>query len=201
VAALSYPFGVIPHRDGLQLAMALPTIQRGILDTPPSVMLAIDYLLQQSDLAHQGIELVGISFGAFLAAVPAAQDSRVTRLWLIHGSGDPQGVIAAGLEGRLAPAPLRELTAWLLATFAAAHHLSPELWVDRISPRPVMVVNARQDSALTEEAVAQLHNTLREPYEILWSPGDHVHPKRPETIEYITRLLFSRIGQQGQGSQ
>ncbi|MCB1843169.1 MAG: hypothetical protein KDI09_09430 [Halioglobus sp.] len=24
-------------------------------------------------------------------------------------------------------------------------------------------------------------------------PGDHVHPKRPETIQYITEVLFGRI--------
>jgi hypothetical protein len=28
---------------------------------------------------------------------------------------------------------------------------------------------------------------------VLWTPGDHVHPKRPETIHAITRLLFERM--------
>jgi hypothetical protein len=193
VAALSYPFGTIPHRDGLALALALPGIQRGILDTPPAVMLAIDYLLGRPDLNPGRLELAGISFGAFLAAVPTALDPRIERLWLIHGAGDPGGVIEAGLRERVPLRPLRVAVARLLAGIAGAHHLSPELWVGDVSPRPLIVVNATEDSALTGSAVDALHAALRAPFEILWSPGDHVHPKRPETIDYITGLLFGRI--------
>ena len=32
-----------------------------------------------------------------------------------------------------------------------------------------------------------------EPVEVLWTPGQHVHPKRPEVIEAITGLMFERI--------
>ncbi|MCR9106550.1 MAG: hypothetical protein NXI15_14725 [Gammaproteobacteria bacterium] len=201
VAALSYPFGTIPHRDGLALAMALPRIQRGILDTPPAALLAMDYLAQRADLNPGRIELAGISFGAFLASVPAVLDTRVQRLWLIHGAGDPQDVISAGLDERVPFAILREAIAWLLVTFAGAHHLSPEYWVGDVAPRPLVVINADADSALTDAAVAALHDALRPPFEVLWSPGDHVHPKRPQTIEYITGLLFSRINLAAQRAQ
>jgi hypothetical protein len=193
IAALSYPFGTVPYRDGLKLACALGRIQRGILDTPPAVLLALDYLLGRPDLAPGRVELAGISFGAYLAAVPAALDRRIERLWLIHGSGDPAAVLEAGLRKRIPSPPLRAASAWLLATAAAAHHLSPELWVARVAPRPVVVVNATADSALPARAVATLHQALVPPYEILWTPGDHVHPKRPETIRAITDLLFQRI--------
>jgi len=193
VAALSYPFGVIPHRDGAAMLLALGTIQRGILDTPPAALLAIDYLLERPDIAPGRVELAGISFGAFIAAVPAALDPRVERLWLIHGAGDPAGVIEAGLRKRIGSDLVRRGVAAYLAAVAAAWHLSPEDWVGQVAPRPVIVVNASDDSALTPGAVRALHSALEPPFEILWSPGDHVHPKRPETIEFITELLFSRI--------
>ncbi len=193
VAALSYPFGTVPHRDGLQLALALGRIRNGILDTPPAVLLALDYLLARPDLAPERVELAGISFGAYLAAVPAALDQRVERVWLIHGSGDPAAVLEAGLRKRIPSQPLRQGVASLLAAAASAHHLSPEFWVARIAPRPLVVVNAVEDTALPQEAVQVLHRALVPPYEVLWTPGDHVHPKRPETIHAITRLLFERI--------
>lgn len=193
VAALSYPFGTVPHRDGLKLALALGRIQQGILDTPPAVLLALDYLLARPDLAPGRVELAGISFGAYLAAVPAALDQRVERVWLIHGSGDPAAVLEAGLRKRIPLRPLRQGVASLLAATASAHHLSPEFWVKRIAPRPLVVVNAEEDTALPQEAVQALHRALAPPYEVLWTPGDHVHPKRPETIQAITRLLFERI--------
>jgi hypothetical protein len=194
VAALSYPFGTVPHRDGLQLALALGRIQRGILDTPPAVLLALDYLLARPDLAPERVELAGISFGAYLAAVPAALDQRVDRVWLIHGSGDPAAVLEAGLRKRISSRPLRRGVASLLAAAASAQHLSPEQWAARIAPRPLIVINATEDSALPPEAVQVLHRALVNPYEVLWTPGDHVHPKRPETIHAITQLLFERIG-------
>jgi hypothetical protein len=193
VAALSYPFGTVPHRDGLQLALALGRIQRGILDTPPAVLLALDYLLARPDLAPERVELAGISFGAYLSAVPAALDQRVERVWLIHGSGDPAAVLEAGLRKRIPSTLLRQGVASLLAAAASAHHLSPEQWVARVAPRPLIVVNATEDTALPQEAVQVLHEALVPPFEVVWTPGDHVHPKRPETIQAITRLLFERL--------
>lgn len=192
VAALSYPFPTIPHREGLAMLQALRGVQRGILDVPPSVMLAIDYLQTRPDLSRE-LELAGISFGAYIAAVPAVLDPRVQRLWLIHGSTDPVGVIERGLEGRLGPRPLRRLVAWSLASAAGAHHLGPDSWVARMSPRPVVVISARDDSALPPGAVMALHDRLRAPAEVHWTEGDHVHPKRPEVVGAIVDLMFSRI--------
>ena len=54
------------------------------------------------------------------------------------------------------------------------------------------VVAGLSESAI-KDAVDTLHAALQPPFEVLWSPGDHVHPKRPETINYITELLFSRL--------
>jgi hypothetical protein len=197
VAALSYPFGTIPHRDMVSLMLSLRGIQRGILDTPPAVMLATDYLVNRADLNPGRVELAGISFGAYIAAVPAALDPRIQRLWLIHGSGDPQRVIEAAIHKRVGNENIRQGMAWLLATSVSAHHLSPEYWVGRIAPRPLIVVNAADDNTVPSEAVDALLAALQPPFEVLWSPGDHVHPKRPDTITYITELLFERISVPG----
>ena len=88
---------------------------------------------------------------------------------------------------------VRRLVAWYLARAAAAHHLSSELWVGRISPRPVIVVNASDDTALASGAVQVLHDAVREPFEILWTEGDHVHPKRVDTMRQITDLIFNKV--------
>ena len=193
VAALSYPFGVIAHRDGLALTLTLRRVQRGILDTTPSVMLALDYLLAQPGLGESRVELAGISFGAFIASVPGAIDERFQRVWLIHGATQPARVIENGLEGRVSPRWLRALIARILAFTAAAHHLSPEHWVHAISPRPVIVISASADDAVPGDTVSALHAHLREPYEIFWTEGQHVHPKRPEVVQAIVDIMFGRI--------
>jgi hypothetical protein len=194
VAAISYPFGSVPHRSLLDVVLALPRIQRGIFDTPAAALLALDFLLSPDAGVNPGrVELAGISFGAYLAAVPAVLDARVERLWLIHGGGAAASVLEHGLQGRVPLEGLRRQLARYLATVAGARHLSSEHWVADFSPRPLVVVNAMEDGALPARATEALHSALREPYEILWTPGKHVHPKRPEVVLAITRLMFDRL--------
>ena len=193
VAALSYPFAEIPYRDWLPLLAALPDIQRGILDTPAAVLLALDYLLARPDLAPEQVELAGVSFGAYLAAVPATLDARVDRLWLIHGSGEPAEVIEYGLEGRLPTPWLRRAVGGYLARIAGAEHLSPERWVSRYAPRPLVVINADADESIPARAIAALHDAVPGGTEILWTPGDHVHPKRPEIMDLLSAMIRERV--------
>ena len=194
VAAISYPFGTVPHREALSLALALPRIQRGIFDTPAAAMLALDYLLSpEAGLEPGRVELAGISFGAYLAAVPAVLDKRIERLWLIHGGGDAAAALDHGLSGRISTGGIRRRLAQYLATIAGAQHLSAENWLEAFSPRPLVVVNAMEDSNLPARSTQALLEAVRDPHEILWTPGGHVHPKRPEVIRAITDLMFTRI--------
>lgn len=193
VAALSYLYQGSDKFSRLGMAADLHKIQRAILDTAPAVMLANDYLLHHLQLDPVSLELVGVSFGAFLAAVPAAIDKRIDRLWLIHGAGEPARVIDRGLEGRIWPDPLRALVARFLSTVAAARYLTPELWVGRVAPRPVLVINGIDDDDIPRQAVLALHGALQEPHEIMWVEGGHIHPKRPETIARVIDLMFPRI--------
>lgn len=193
VAALSYLYHGSRDFSRLGIASDLHKIQRAILDTAPAVMLANDYLLDHAQLDSPSIELVGVSFGAFLAAVPAALDDRISRLWLIHGAGEPAQVIDRGLQGKIWPQPLRALAARYLSTVAAARYLTPERWVGKVAPRPVLVINGREDDDIPRQAVQALHDSLEDPHEIFWVDGGHIHPKRPETISRVIELMFSRI--------
>ncbi|MEM0954769.1 MAG: hypothetical protein AAGI24_11570 [Pseudomonadota bacterium] len=194
VAAISYPFGTVPHRSMLAVAAALPRIQNGIFNTPAAALLALDYLLEPAAGINPGrVELAGISFGAYLASVPAVLDTRVERLWLIHGGGAPALVLNHGLRKRIPFAGIRSAVAKYLATVAGAEHMGPEAWVGRVSPRPVILVHARSDNDLPPAATAALREAVGEPLEVLWTEGKHVHPKRPEIIEAISELMFERI--------
>lgn len=193
IAALSYPFAEIPYRDWLPLLAALPDIQRGILDTPSAVLLALDYLLARPDLDPDRVELVGVSFGAYLAAVPATLDPRVDRLWLIHGSADPATVITHGLEGRVPTPWLRGLVGTYLARIAGAPHLAPEHWLQRYGERPLVVISAAADESLPPAAVRALHELVPDAAEVLWTPGDHVHPKRPATMDLLSGMILERL--------
>jgi pimeloyl-ACP methyl ester carboxylesterase len=196
VAALSYFYQGGGGFSRLGLAMNLHKVQQAILDTAPAVMLANDYLLAHAGLDSDNLELAGVSFGAFLAAAPAVLDPRVRRLWLIHGAGDPAAVLEHSLENKIPLAPLRALVARFLATIAGSEYLSSHIWVGRIPPRPVVVVNGRADDDLPVTAVRALHDALGDSGEIIWTEGGHIHPKRPETIIAVIDIMLQRIVQE-----
>ena len=193
VAALSYPYRRDLPRGLVNLLREVPAMQRAVLDTGPAVLLATDWLLEQPYVDRERVELAGGSFGAFLAAVPAALEPRYRRLWLVHGGADAEGVIAHGLRSHIGFGPARRAAAWFLFTVAGGQHLAPEKWVGRISPRPVICINALDDESIPRESALALHRALGEPHEVIWMPGGHVLPKRGETIRQLTDLVFTRV--------
>lgn len=196
VAALSYPYQSNIRKDGFGLLLYLPKIQQALIDTTPAVLLALDYLVKQPYVAPSQVELVGVSLGAFFVSIPGALDQRIRRVWLIHGAGDPAAIFEYRLNEKIAYQPLRRLTAKLIAILSCSHHLKPERWVGQISPRPVIVVNARDDEAFPPSSVAVLHQSLYKPFEIIWTKGEHIRPSRNEVVQQLATLVLKRISQE-----
>ncbi len=192
-ASLSYPYRGDKDAGKLALALDLRNIQKGLLDTIPAVMLAADWLSREPYVDPERIELAGGSMGAFLVSVPGALDTRFRRVWLVHGGGNPARVFEEGLKAHIRFGPSRRLAAKFLATVACSHHLAPEKWVGKISPRPVIVISALDDESIPRESVEILHQALAEPSEVIWMSTGHVMPGREEIIERITDLAFARI--------
>lgn len=192
-AALSYPLKGDPSAKGLDMMLQLPKLQQALLDSAPAVLLAMDYLQQQSYVDSKRVELVGGSLGAFLVSIPAALDQRFARVWLIHGAGDPRTVFEHLLKDDIENALLRSLAAKLLEYVSVSDYLRPERWVNRIENRPVIVVNARDDESLPPSCVASLHQALGEQAEIIWTEGYHVNPGRTEVVEGLIDLVLDRM--------
>jgi dienelactone hydrolase len=193
VAALSYPFAGDPKVKDLQAVLQLPSIQRAVLDTVPAILLATDYLLEQPCIDANRLELVGVSLGAFLVSPAGVLDTRIRRVWIVHGAGNPAEVIDYGLRNDIRIRPLRRMIASLVNVLAAGHYLAPERWVGRISPRPVIAINATDDERLPRTSVDTLHAALKEPNEIVWVDGAHVQPNRPEVIDLLRTEILERV--------
>ena len=165
-----------------------------MLDTPPAVLLAIEYLLRQTYVDKRQVELVGASLGAFFVAIPAAIDNRISRVWLIHGAGRPEVVLRYRLKKYIKNDNLRSITARGLALITATRFLKPEVWVQKIKNRPVIVVSAHNDTEYPPSSVKALHLALPENGEIIWMDGLHVRPHRRQVIDEIIALVVKRIG-------
>lgn len=193
VAALDYPYDGPERPRGLRQSLAtIPAARRGLRDTPPAVQLALDWLVTQPGTDPARIELMGVSLGVPLATTVAAADKRITRLWLVHGSGDNRRWIAHNIGSRVRPAPLRELGAWLLHLAARGPAFDAAVQVGQVAPRPVVIIGARDDARLPEMMVNALHAAAGEPKELLWTEGGHVD-RRPENVRQVLDLARHRI--------
>ncbi len=195
VAAMGYPYDGPADISGLAVLRHVPRIRRALLDTPPAIQLALDYLLSRPDVDPTRVELVGVSFGAPFAVVAAALDQRVTRLWLIHAAGRPYTLLEHNLERSVPYAAPRALVAAVANIVIAGPRLAPEVWVPHVAPRPVIMINASDDERLPREAVETLYANALEPKEQIWLSGRHVHPAHEEVVRQLVDVVLSRAAE------
>jgi dienelactone hydrolase len=193
VAALDYPYQGPDKPRGWQIVSSIPAIQRGLLDTPPAVSLALDWLIEQPWVDRTRVELVGVSLGVPFAAVAGALDPRFRRVWLIHGAADNRGLFEHNLRSRIAHGWLRAGAADLLYLLAYGPTFEPARWVPRIAPRSVVVIGATDDERLPREKVERLYAAAGEPKELLWTQGRHIEPSRPEILRQLLDTVRTRV--------
>lgn len=196
VAAISYPFTGNPKPGTATFLREIPKIRGAFLDTPPALMLALDYLESRDDVDGRRIEGIGVSLGAPFITIAAAMDSRFSRVWALHGSGGSYAPLEASMRRTIKSAPLRAMAATIANVIIAGPRLAPEKWVADVAPRPFIMVNASEDERLPRSAVDVLYESAAEPKEMMWMSGKHIHADR-ETIERLVRIVMTRIADQG----
>jgi len=195
VVALSYPFDGNTRVKGLAVVPLVPRIRQAILDTPPAVMLALDYLLSRPDVDSTRVELVGASFGTPFATIAGALDQRVTRVWSVHGAGEPYTLMEHNLQKAVRWGPARAVVAGLANVLANGPGLAPEKWAPRVAPRPYLMINATEDERLPREAIMTLYDHAVQPKELIWLPGQHVQSNRAEVLQGLVRAVLTRAAQ------
>lgn len=190
VVALDYPYdGSLRFDGGWEILRALPAVRRALLDTPPSISLTVSWLQRQPWVDLQRLELVGVSFGVPFAGTAAALDSRISRLWLVHGAADNYLWLKANVD-RWAERPWSQaLLARALYWVAYAPSFNTTERVKAIAPRPVTIVGARQDERTPKGETEALFAAAAEPKQLLWTEGLHVEPRREDVIRALLALV------------
>lgn len=192
VAALSYPFTGDPRPSAATFLREIPKIRAAFLDTPPAVMLALDYLLSRADVDSTRVEALGVSLGAPFMCIAGALDRRFTRVWALHGSGGSYTPLEANMRRTIHSAALRVPAALVANTIIAGPRLDPVRWVPQIAPRPFMMVNALGDERLPRASVDALFESAREPKEMIWMPGAHIHADSA-TVRKLVEIVLARV--------
>ncbi len=189
VVALSYPY-LGPHRmAGLEVLRWVPAIRQALLDTPPGIQLALDWLLEQTWVDAREVHGVGASLGTPFMTVAASVDDRVTHLWSVHGAGDSRAMLTHNARESV-PSLLAPLVGALADILVAGPYLTPERWVGQIAPRPFTMLNATEDERLPRHTIQTLYDSAQAPKQLIWMPGKHVQRNRPEVVQALVNTVL-----------
>jgi predicted esterase len=193
LVALDYPYiGKKGKQDVWEFLTKVPTMREAMLNTVPAVMLAVDYLLRRSDVDPERIILIGGSIGALFGPAVAAADSRIDAVVILFGAGNLQSLIYVNTD---VPRPFAALVAWLGATLVSP--VEPLKYIDRISPRPLLMINGTNDPRMPVQCCLTLHEKAGQPKTIRWIEAGHLHVRSPEFHEQLRAELIDWLDRNG----
>jgi fermentation-respiration switch protein FrsA (DUF1100 family) len=156
---------------------------------------ALDWLLAQPWVDTARVEGVGASLGVPFMAVAAAHDPRITRLWLVYGAGQHYRLLSHNVRPLIRVKPVREVAKRAVFTYMAGSRFSPEVWVGRVAPRPVVMINALDDERLPRASILALYDSARAPKELIWLPGKHIQRNRPDVVRALIATVLATMDQ------
>jgi predicted esterase len=193
ILSLDYPYGG-KREDvpALEFALSIPRIRRAVLSTVPASMIGVDYLLTRSDVDPERIILAGGSLGALFVPATAACDERVAAAALLFGGGDIEKLMKANFKG---PAWLFAPAAWIAAVLLSP--VEPADYIGEISPRPLFLLNGRNDPRIPAACARILEERAGEPATATWIETGHVDIRSAEFHEIVTAELIRWLEDRG----
>lgn len=189
VVGIDYPYDGPERVKGFgPVVKTIPLARQAFLDTVPAVSLVLDWLLDQSWADPEKIIIIGASLGAPFAAATARRDQRIRSIVLVHAAADNRLWLEVQLARRsdsgLLTYPLSYLLHWLAygPIFDTRDHVA------HLAPRPLLIINARNDERTPQEQGRLLVEAASEPKKLRYTNGRHVQPGRREIIEELLKI-------------
>lgn len=194
IAGMDYPYdGPEKVRGFVNTARAIPLARQAILDTVPAVSLVLDWMLAQAWVDPERIIIVGASLGVPFAAAAAAREPRLDGAILVHGAADNrlwlEVQVARRIENRLLHYPLSTILNWL----AYGPVFDTSRYVAMISPRPVVIVAAKEDERTPAGQSELLFNSAGEPKRLRYTDGLHIQPNRPDIVADLLKIADEEL--------
>ncbi|OGG04720.1 MAG: hypothetical protein A3F83_06735 [Candidatus Glassbacteria bacterium RIFCSPLOWO2_12_FULL_58_11] len=146
----------------------------------------LDFLCARADVDTSRITVLGASFGVPFAII-ASLDPRVKATVLIQGAAGLEEVIDWNLRKRIRFTVLRKPVSFLLGTLTAPYE--PASYIGRLAPRPVLLINSRQDEKIPAACAEELYSRSKPPKERLWIDSPHLHPSRSGLIDSLSATV------------
>ncbi|MFN2399915.1 MAG: alpha/beta fold hydrolase [Gemmatimonadaceae bacterium] len=189
VLSLDYPAG-IPYELGTStLLLESEKIRRELRRIPRLFSLGAAYLTQRADVDSSRLAMVVTSFAVPFGVLAAAEDPRFRNVGLIYGAGDMAAVLEANLSVK--PRFLRSVVAWLARQLYG--EFEPTRHVAGIAPRPLIMVNGRDDPQMPVRAVQALYDAAHEPKTLIWLTTGHLQPTDRPLIRALVDTTLARL--------
>jgi hypothetical protein len=189
VLSLDYPRALPEEFDALTMLLDSDNIRRELRRIPRLFSLGGAYLAQRPDVDSSRLALVVTSFAVPFGVRAAAEDSRFRNVGLIYGAGDLARVLEANLS--LEPRFLRSLAAELADQLYG--EFEPTRYVEAIAPRPLVMVNGRNDPQMPVESVRALYEAAGKPKALIWLTTGHLLPTNRPLIRALVDTTLARL--------
>lgn len=156
---------------------------------------AVTFLSNIREVDKKRIWLAGFSGGAAVSVYQAANDARVCGLVILS--------CPAVLDERIKPAlelgksfPMLKIGS-VDEVMEDGKKTSPIKWIDKISPRPLLIVHGDRDLLVKVENAHMLYEKAREPKEIKIVDADHHVRQHDDIISDVAGWIRKRSGLAG----
>lgn len=147
---------------------------------------ALDYLLSRCDVDRDAIVTFGQSLGGAVAIVVAADRPEIRGV-VVDGAFDGYRSIA---RWHIRRNIVLQTTAWWFPKLMMKHDLDPIDYVDRIAPRPLLVMHGTADRIVDPGMARSLYDAAGEPKELwLVENADHYEAVCDRPEEACPKLL------------
>lgn len=182
-------------REGVELFSAdVAAMVAGVRQSITDNRRALDYIASHPDLDAKRVVLIGASMGGIMGSIVTALDERVTGAFLIVGGGDWETlVIRSEIEAARA---VRAVIGDIAAHREALAFVEPVNFAAHIAPRPLHMLNGRDDRIVPAACGQALFDAAREPKRIVWYEGGAMEGHFPP-LDMLFSEVFGFLQKQG----
>jgi cephalosporin-C deacetylase-like acetyl esterase len=179
VVAIDVQYHGERRKPGVELYSSNMTRSRdGFIQTVIDARRTLDYLSTRDDIDSTKFALVGGSMGALIGAILGGVEPRLKACVLVVGGGNMTLMIQKSQHPSIPS--IREY----IKAQNISYHIIQEImdpvdpinFIDKISPRPILMHNGRFDDIVPAESGLLLFEKAKEPKEIFWYDSGHNVP-------------------------